>query len=203
MRELPRLITGRLVLRPFDLTDGPIVERLAGAREVADTTLTIPHPYPAGGGAHWIATHTAAWERGNNLALAICDNMSTGELLGAVSLQVSPAHAHGEIGYWIRLSSWGQGYATEAARAVFQYAFSHLHLHRVQGRHFARNAASGRVLQKLGMKYEGTQRDAYRRWDRFEDVAVYSVLAPEWALLSNSRLASHPTNAEADKETME
>lgn len=159
MRELPRLITERLILRPFEAADGPVVERLAGSREVADTTLTIPHPYPVGGGAQWIATHAAAWERGNNIALAVCDKLLTRELLGTVSLQVSAAHAHGEIGY--------------------------LKLHRVQGRHFTRNAASGRVLQKLGMQYEGTHRDAYRRWDRFEDVAVYAVLAPEWSLASN------------------
>jgi RimJ/RimL family protein N-acetyltransferase len=50
----------------------------------------------------------------------------------------------------------------------------------VQGRHFTRNAASGRVLQKLGMQLEGIHRDAYLRWSSFEDVAVYAVLAPDW-----------------------
>jgi [ribosomal protein S5]-alanine N-acetyltransferase len=193
MRELPRLVTERLVLRPFDLADGPVVERLAGAREVADTTLTIPHPYPVGGGAQWIATHAVAWERGNNLALAVCDKTPSGELLGAVSLQVSAAHSHGEIGYWIRVASWGNGFATEAARAVLGYAFAHLTLHRVQGRQFTRNAASGRVLQKVGMQREGTHRDAYRRWDRFEDVAVYAVLAPEWGLANQPTLAESRT----------
>jgi [ribosomal protein S5]-alanine N-acetyltransferase len=192
MRQLPRLVTERLVLRPIAAADGPVVERLAGAREVADTTLTIPHPYPAGGGAQWIATHATAWERGDNLALAICDKRLTDELLGAISLHVSAAHAHGEIGYWIGVSSWGKGFATEAAHAVLAYGFAHLQLHRIQGRHFTRNAASGRVLQKLGMRYEGTHRDAYRRWDRFEDVAVYAVLHPEWGLGAQPTLAESP-----------
>ncbi len=179
-RELPRLRTERLVLRPFDVADGPAVERLAGALEVADTTLAIPHPYPAGGGAEWIGTHAAAWERGSNLALAVCENTPPGDLLGAMSLQVSAEHSHAEIGYWLRVASWGNGFTTEAARAVVAYAFTELGLHRVQGRHFTRNAASGRVMQKIGMQYEGTHRAAYRRWNRFEDVAVYSILAPEW-----------------------
>lgn len=57
MGSFPLLHTERLVLRPFALTDATLVEELAGAREVADTTLTIPHPYPKGGAAAWIATH--------------------------------------------------------------------------------------------------------------------------------------------------
>src|SRR5512146_3288050 len=101
MAEVPRLVTERLVLRPFHVDDGLSVERLAGAREVADTTLTIPHPYPAGGGVRWIATHAAAWERRDNLALAICAQPPPSELLGAISLHLSLAHSHGEIGYWI------------------------------------------------------------------------------------------------------
>lgn len=177
--NFPRFTTARLVLRPFDPADAPAVERLAGAREVADTTLTIPHPYPAGDGARWIATHASAWERGENLALAICDKTS-GALLGSIHLQISAAHARGEIGYWIALASWGQGFATEAARAVVAYAFAKLGLHRVQAHHFTRNVASGRVMQKLGMQHEGTHREAYRRWDRFEDVAMYAVLSHEW-----------------------
>lgn len=180
MQQMPRIETERLVLRPFDVADGPTVERLAGVREVADTTLTIPHPYPAGGGAQWIRAHAGAWERRDNLALAICDKQSPTELLGAISLRLSLTHAHAEIGYWIGVAGWGNGFATEAARSLVAYAFADLGLHRVQGRHFVRNAASGRVMQKLGMRLEGTHRDAFSRWGRFEDVAVYAVLKQEW-----------------------
>jgi RimJ/RimL family protein N-acetyltransferase len=179
MRDIPRLATERLVLRPFTSADGPVVEELAGAREVADTTLAMPHPYPAGGGASWIATHAENWSRNNVLALAICDRRSH-ELLGAISLDLDEMHRHGEIGYWIGAKYWGNGYATEAARAMVDYAFTDLRLHRVQARHFVRNPASGRVLQKLGMKREGTHRDLYVRWEQFETVDVYAILESEW-----------------------
>ena len=179
MPEVPRLLTERLILRPFREGDGPSVEQLAGAREVADTTLTIPHPYPIGGGAAWIATHADAWNRGVDLTLAICDRNETEAVLGAISLRVSQAHRHGEIGYWIGAAYWGRGYATEAARRLTDYAFATIGLRRVQGRHFTRNTASGRVLQKLGMQLEGIHRDAYLRWGRFEHVAVYAILASE------------------------
>lgn len=180
MEDAPLLTTERLVLRPFERTDGVSVERLAGAREVADTTLSIPHPYPAGAGVQWIATHAIAWKRRENLALAICPASRPSEVLGAISLRVSSAHLHGEIGYWIGVANWGQGLATEAARVVVDYAVAELGLHRVQGRHFTRNPASGRVLAKLGMRLEGIHRHAFRRWGAFEDVAVYALLASEW-----------------------
>lgn len=179
-QPLPRLATERLVLRPFAISDGPAVERLAGVRAVADTTLTIPHPYPAGGGAEWIMSHADVWERDRGLSLAICLGAVPETLLGAINLRVSLPHAHGELGYWIAADRWGKGYATEAARALTAYAFTTLALHRLQARHFTRNPASGRVLQKLGMRFEGINRDAYLRWNRFEDVAVYAILAQEW-----------------------
>lgn len=179
MDNRPQLATERLLLRPFRETDGLSVERLARAREVADTTLTIPHPYPAGGGVQWIATHAGAWARRENLALAICTQASPNELIGAISLSLSLPHLHGEIGYWIGVPSWGRGFATEAARALVRYGFGELGLHRIQGRHFTRNPASGRVLQKLGMQLEGVHRDAYCRWGAFEDVAAYALLASD------------------------
>jgi RimJ/RimL family protein N-acetyltransferase len=178
--DYPRLLTPRLLLRPFEISDAPTIERLAGSREVANTTLTIPHPYPAGGGGEWIATHASKWERRESFALAITPRSAPGELLGTISLTMSMKHLHGEIGYWIALEQWGQGYATEAARAVIGYAFDALGLHRIEAQHFARNRASGRVMQKLGMRREGTHRDAYIRWGKFEDAVVYAVLESEW-----------------------
>jgi len=194
MRESPRLVTERLLLRPFTDIDGPAVERLAGAREVADTTLSLPHPYPIGGGAEWIATHASAWERGERLSLAICSRGASEDLLGAMGLHISMTHRHGEIGYWIGVSSWGKGYATEAARALVGYAIAELGLHRLQGRHFSRNPASGRVMQKLGMQLEGVHRDAYLRWGRFEDVAVYGILAFKWRPPTSSPLPESPND---------
>src|SRR5579862_3760409 len=132
MQELPRLLGDRIFLRAFENADGPTVERLAGAREVADTTLSLPHPYPAGGGAEWIATHAGNWERRDRLTLAVCVPEEQGPLVGAIALRISVPHQHGEIGYWIGQPYWGKGYATEAVRVLVTYAFAELHLHRVE-----------------------------------------------------------------------
>jgi ribosomal-protein-alanine N-acetyltransferase len=176
--ELPVLRTARLELRPFVPGDAPRVMELAGAREIADTTLTIPHPYPEGAAEGWIATHQQAWEAGSGLTLAMVDR-SADAVVGAIGLTIKTEHASSELGYWVGVPYWNSGFCTEAARAVLDFAFDVLGLHRVQARHLMRNPASGRVMQKLGMRLEGVHRESVRKWDRFEDLAVYGILANE------------------------
>jgi RimJ/RimL family protein N-acetyltransferase len=178
--QQPILRTARLILRPFDVRDAPVVERLAGAREIADTTLNIPHPYPPGAAETWIASQPADWEAGTNAVYAITLR-STGELVGAINLALAAEHARAEIGYWIAVPHWNHGYCTEAGRSVVTFGFDVLGLHRIQGRHLVRNHASGRVMTKLGLRLEGIHRDAIRKWDRFEDIALHAILATDEA----------------------
>jgi RimJ/RimL family protein N-acetyltransferase len=176
--SLPTLRTERLLLRPFTLADAPRVQALAGAREVAATTLTIPHPYEDGVAEAWITGHAAAWAQGKRLSLAITTEPDG--LVGCIGLSVAAEHRHAEIGYWIGVPYWNRGFATESAAAVLAYGFGELGLHRIVGRYFARNPGSGKVLQKLGMRHEGTLREHVRRWDRFEDLACCAILEDEW-----------------------
>jgi RimJ/RimL family protein N-acetyltransferase len=104
----------------------------------------------------------------------------TGELAGAVGLVLEPAHARGELGYWIARPLWGTGIATEAARSLLGFGFRTLGLNRIHAVHFSTNPASGRVMQKLGMQFEGIRRQHVRRWDRFHDLADYAVLREDW-----------------------
>jgi len=178
--EQPILRTTRLTLRPFEVDDALGVQLLAGAREVADTTLHIPHPYPSGAAEQWIATHAGEWANGTGATYAITDG-TTGELIGAIGLTIAPPHARGELGYWIGLPFWNRGYCTEAALTMLELGFGLLGLHRIQARHLTRNPASGRVMQKIGMQPEGINRHWMRKNERFEDLAMYAILADEWA----------------------
>jgi [ribosomal protein S5]-alanine N-acetyltransferase len=179
MPPMPHLVTGRLLLRPFVPTDAPTVEQLAGAWEVADTTLSMPHPYPPGGATGWIGSHEAAWNAKEHLTLGICVAEMPDDIIGAITLTLAMAHARGELGYWIGRGMWGRGYATEAGRALVAFGFANLQLNRIQAQHFLRNPASGRVLEKIGMQREGVHRQKYRRWERFEDVAMYAILVSD------------------------
>ena len=179
LSEQPTLISERLTLRPFVPDDAFNVERLAGMREIADTTLNIPHPYPHGGAADWIGLHTPAWNEGSSATFAIVATDSS-KLVGAISLMIKREHRRAELGYWIALDSWNRGYATEASQRVIDFGFEVLGLHRIEARHFLRNPASGRVMKKLGMQREGVERDWAIKWDRYESLALYSILEPEW-----------------------
>jgi RimJ/RimL family protein N-acetyltransferase len=174
----PTLTTAGLVLRPFVLDDAPAVQRLAADREVALNTMLIPHPYPEGAAGEWIDGHD---DSSDNHIFAIASK-DGGEVMGAIGLHVDRKHERAEIGYWLGVPFWGRGYVTEAARAVVRYAFENLGVNRVFAFHFARNAASGRVLQKIGMRREGTLRQHLVKWGEHVDVDYYGIVREEWAL---------------------
>jgi RimJ/RimL family protein N-acetyltransferase len=88
------------------------------------------------------------------------------------------------MGFWIGVPSWGRGYATEVARRVVGYAFEELKLNRVYAHHMVRNPASGRVLEKVGMRREGLLRQRVRKWGVFEDVVLLAILHDDWAQMS-------------------
>ena len=150
----PTLETSRLAIRPFELTDAPEVQKLAGEKKIASTLVNMPHPYPDGLAEKWIKTHEQEFERGNSLELAIEIN-KTARLCGGIRLHLHSKYNNAELGYWIGVPYWGQGYCTEAASKIIDYGFKTLSLHRIYASHLTRNPASGRVLQKIGMVKEG------------------------------------------------
>jgi ribosomal-protein-alanine N-acetyltransferase len=164
--------TPRLVLRRFRMDDAPLVQKLAGAPEIARNTLLIPYPYPDGEAERWIATHDSAMERGDHAFAITLDDA----LVGAIGLNAKLDHDRAEIGYWIGLPYWGRGYATEAARAIVKHGFEKLGLHRMYAMHFTRNPASGRVLQKIGMRHEGSLRHHLKKDGEYIDVEMYGIL---------------------------
>jgi RimJ/RimL family protein N-acetyltransferase len=175
MSKQPTLETERLVLRPYTLDDAADVRRLAGDPVVADTALNIPHPYPEGAAEAWIGQHQGWFDAGEGVVYAVTLR-ATGELLGSVSMGINRKHNRAEMGYWIGKPYWNQGYATEAARALVGYGFQELGLNRIFAYHFSRNPASGRVMQKAGMAYEGRLRQHDKKEDGYEDLEAYGIL---------------------------
>jgi RimJ/RimL family protein N-acetyltransferase len=169
------LETERLILRPFNEDDGPALVRLAGAREVAEMTLRIPYPYTAADAEEFIARNQANAARGLPAPFAIALKAGT-ELTGAIGLDVDAIHRRAELGYWVGVPFWGRGYASEAARAVILHGFDRLGLHKIFAVHFSHNPASGRVLQKIGMKHEGHLREHDCKWGKFFDLEMYGIL---------------------------
>jgi RimJ/RimL family protein N-acetyltransferase len=172
------LRTTRLHLRPFAPADVGALALLAGEREIAANTLSIPHPYGTADAELWIGSHGHKLARGEALTFAITV-ASTGDLVGAIDLRLDQENSAAEMGYWIGRPYWNRGYATEAARAVVAYGFETLGLRRIYATHFTRNPASGEVMRKAGMRLEGVLRQHVVKWGVAEDIAVYGILNGE------------------------
>jgi ribosomal-protein-alanine N-acetyltransferase len=179
MKEQPTLICERLLLRPFLMGDVAQVTALVGERDIASTTLAIPHPYDEAMAEEWIMKHPARYQsgRGVNYAIVI-HNLNT--LAGAIGLQINIEHRKAELGYWIGKPFWGNGYATEASKKLIQFGFEELDLNRIYASHFVRNPASGYVLRNSGMEFEGRRRQDILKWGQFEDSDYYAILKNDY-----------------------
>ncbi len=186
MTPQPTLENAPLILRPFDLSDAPEIQRLAGDRAVAATTENIPHPYEDGMAEAWVSRHPEAWEKGTDAHFAVVLK-SADALIGAVSLMRIIKGHRAELGYWIGKPYWGNGYCTTASRAVVAFGFDRLGLNRIHARHVAQNPASGCVMGKLGMTHEGLLRRHVRKWGQIDDLVLYGILKEEWRGKSEKR----------------
>jgi [ribosomal protein S5]-alanine N-acetyltransferase len=176
----PVLQTERFTLRLLELTDAADVERYAGDREIASTTMNVPHPYPPGGAEPFIKATREGAERGTSFSFAIT-RREDGAFVGVIGLRgIHPDHKRAEMNYWVGKPFWGQGVATEAARAVLRFGFEDLGLNKISAAYMTRNPASRKVMEKMGMTYEGTQRQHVVKWGQFEDIGHCSILRSEY-----------------------
>jgi RimJ/RimL family protein N-acetyltransferase len=117
---------------------------------------------------------------GDKLLLAVVLQASS-ELIGEAGLfLLSKAHRQGEVGGAFHPDYHGRGYATEAARRLLEVAFEDLDLHRVIGRIDARNDASARWLERLGMRREAHFVENEFNKGAWESEVVYAILQREW-----------------------
>ncbi|MGD9117451.1 MAG: GNAT family N-acetyltransferase [Dehalococcoidia bacterium] len=180
MKQQPTITTERLILRPYRPEDAADIQRLIGERDVVATLANVPYPYEDGMYQEWLGGRQESFETGKTVDFAVTHRQE-GFLIGGTSLMnIDQPSERAEIAYWIGKPYWGKGYGTEAARAVVKYGFETLGLHRINGRHFGNNPASGRILKKIGMKHEGCQRQAFKKWGKFEDFELYGILRSEY-----------------------
>lgn len=165
-------------LRPFSLDDAKEVQRLAGDRQIASTTLNIPHPYEDGMAESWIGKHGETYNEGKGVTFAI--TLKSGELVGAISLMNMAKGHRAELGYWVGVPFWNEGICTEAGEAVLRYGFTNRGLNRIHASYLTRNPASRRVMEKLGMVPEGILRAHALKWAVYEDQGLMGILKTEW-----------------------
>ena len=171
----PVLQTPRLILRPHVPEDAAELIRHLSEKSVADGTLSVPHPYPPERAAAYIAEQPERHASGKGVSWALTMR-DDGRLVGSIGLTLTRAHRRAELGYWVAKDEWGKGIATEASRAVIAYAFDALDLHRVDAHHYVENPASGAVMRRTGMQYEGRLRQVVWRDGVPRDLELYAIL---------------------------
>jgi len=178
VENLPPLETNRLILRRVLPTDAEAIFSYASRPEVTanltwrthrsleDTYLFIQGlqcGYAEGTAADWGI---------------VCK--ADGRFVGTIGMaHVSRIHGYGEVGYVLHPDYWGRGIVTEALGAIIDFSFAH-GLNRVEAVHAVENPASGRVMEKAGMQYEGILRQRYSIQGQYRDMKMYSILREEW-----------------------
>jgi RimJ/RimL family protein N-acetyltransferase len=143
------LITDRLLLRRPVEADATAIMAIAGDSEVARQVRRVPHPYGPNDFRYFmdhVVRNTPTW--------AIV-NRADSTVVGAIGLVLHADSRSAELGYYVSRAHWGQGFATEAARAVVRFAFDTIGCTKLTAGYFADNPASGRVLEKLGFEPVG------------------------------------------------
>ena len=142
--------TNRFTLRAILESDAPAFAVLCNDELLACNTARIPHPYSLQDAKKFVAYASAAFAEGSEYPFAVCERE---DIIACAGVKCDDDAF--ELGYWVAASARGRDVATEAARAVAQFAFDRLGAQTLLAGHYVDNPASGRVLAKLGFKPTG------------------------------------------------
>ena len=175
--RIPKISTDRLVLRRITADDLLDVYEYASNPFLTKYLLWCPHPDTAYTKAY-LANIDKGYKRGDYYDWGI---EFGGKMIGTVGFTSFDFNNNSaQIGYVINESYKGQGIATEAASAVIKFGFEYLNLERIYAKYIIGNDASRRVMQKLGMSYEGTLRHGVKCKGSYRDVGICSIIRSEY-----------------------
>lgn len=193
--DLPTLHTQRLTLRPIRPEDEQALFSIFSDAETmkfygADAHTTIEETRST------IAHMKTAYEtrKGLNWAVTL-DGDEDETAIGSLSFhQFACKFKRVEVGYVINRAYWGQGIASEAVRAMLDFGFHDLNIHRVEAIIDDGNIASSKLLLKLGFVFEGKLRERYLLGETMMDEWMYGLLKPDWLQKASQNTQSSPTS---------
>jgi [ribosomal protein S5]-alanine N-acetyltransferase len=177
----PQIETDRLILRKVKLSEAPIIfENWLSDERVMNNLIK---------GAHQNVAETIARVKeivSGYDSMEFCywgiELKADGTLIGAIDFyNFDVATENSEVGYAIGYDWWNQGYGTEALKAVLEFGFKHMNIHKISAAHNTDNEASGKIMRKAGMVKEGVIRHMIRNSrNQYKDCAVYGLLQEEY-----------------------
>jgi len=141
------LKTERLLLRPPFIEDAAAIAAHLNQKDISWNLGRVPHPYTVAEAETWLQDVPEKWQ--NDTSYVMVMTLPGDDVIGCVSMRLLPMDVW-ELGYWLGKSWWGNGYTTEAAKAMLDWAERDLSISRFSSGHFIDNQASGRTLLKLG-----------------------------------------------------
>ena len=171
--------TERLTLRKIELADAEMMFcNWANDDEVSRYMRWTTHKDAEETKAiiqHWFE----GYKENNKYHWGIC--LENGEMIGSVGVMVTAEYDFkAELGYCIGRKWWGQGYTSEAVKAIIDYMFANTDIERIEAYHSIQNPASGKVMANSGMTLEGFARHKYKNRDGFQDCNLYGIIREEW-----------------------
>ncbi|MFG6115842.1 GNAT family N-acetyltransferase [Halobacillus sp. MO56] len=177
--QLPKLKTKRLMLRKISLNDIEDVFAYGSNPNVSQYVSWETHQSLED--AREFVQFVQEGYRLGKKALWGMELKSTGKIVGTIDfVTVNTKHKRAEIGYVLAEEYWGQGLTTEATERIIAFGFNELDLERIQARCFVDNVGSQRVMEKVGMRWEGTIRKGMLVKGKFRDLKLYSILSEEF-----------------------
>lgn len=177
--DLPILTTPRLMLRRMTMRDAQDVFDYSQDKEVARHVLWDAQR-SIGDARAYLRYMQRQYRRNLPSSWGIVLR-ETGKLIGTIGfMSYSVDHNSAEVGYSLSRDYWNRGLMSEALEACLTYAFDEMQLHRVEAQHELTNPASGRVMEKCGMRREGVLRGRLYNKGRYVDVCLYAILDEDW-----------------------
>lgn len=170
--------TGRLVLKAPVQVDVKRLAALANNKAIAENLATMPYPYSEKDVREWLALKT---EPGTGaMFFSIHLDIPDDSFIGTIGYGPLEIGGHSEIGYWIGEPYWGFGYASEAGRAIIDFAFEEDNINVLEGGARITNAGSRRVLEKCGFEYQGFGKTYSRALDEEVPVDRFALSRPRY-----------------------
>lgn len=181
------ITNGRLLLRPYQDDDAAALSAMTSRDEIYRTTYNIRRHFDEAHAKWWIRFNRNCRRTGTSYEYGIFE-ADTGTLVGNIGLvNVNSQCRHATLAYYVDPARWGEGIATGAGRLLLPYGFETLALNRIAAICMVHNAASRRVLEKLGFTFEGIARQELRKDEVYYDIAHYGLLRQDWETAAGSR----------------
>lgn len=169
-----KIETKRLLLRPFTIKDTKAVLEYGSDKET--TQYLIWEGIQTKEEAEKSITEYYLSRRG----IYAIELKEEKKCIGVIDIRILPEDEKASFGYILNRNYWKKGYMPEALEAMLELCFAKLELHRVEGRHFSENPASGKVMQKCGLRQEGIGKEEQKVKGIYRDIIHYAILKREW-----------------------